>query len=106
MKSFAGASTEEGLTDRFQFRPRQPQAMLGEVLSAPDMHLVSLRPEVEGLIFPSKMYGVAAAGRPVVAVAAPEGDVADLVRRNSCGLVVAPGDGEGLARAILTLQQR
>lgn len=96
--------TEEGLTERFQFRPAQPQETLGDVLSAPDMHLVSLRPEVEGLIFPSKMYGVAAAGRPVVAVAAPDGDVADLVRRNSCGLVVAPGDGQGLARAILTLQ--
>lgn len=55
---------------------------------------------MEGLIVPSKFYGVAAAGRPTIAVTDPAGEIAELVRRSQCGAVVAPGDGRALARVI------
>jgi len=55
------------------------------------------------LIVPSKFYGIAAAGRPVIAVTAREGDIARLVRRHGCGAVVEPGDGAGLADLLLRL---
>src|SRR5262245_8867122 len=54
-----------GLTS-VQFKPYQPRALLAQSLSVADVHLVSLRPELEGLIVPSKFYGICAAGRPTL----------------------------------------
>jgi hypothetical protein len=42
------------------------------------------RPELEGIIVPSKFYGIAAAGRPVIAISAKDGEIARLVERNAC----------------------
>jgi hypothetical protein len=44
---------------------------------------------------PSKFYGIAAAGRPTIAVCDPAGEIATLVKRNDSGIVVRPGDGAG-----------
>lgn len=90
-----------GLARSFRFMPYQDTARLALSLGVADVHWVSLKPELEGLVFPSKLYGVAAAGRPVIAIAAPDGEIARLVRAHDCGFAVAPGDAEGLA-AILT----
>jgi colanic acid biosynthesis glycosyl transferase WcaI len=79
-------------------RPYQPRERLAESLSVPDLHLVSLDPACEGLIMPSKLYSVLAAGRPVVALGAPNGALAELVRDIGCGLTWAEGrEGEVLA---------
>jgi glycosyltransferase involved in cell wall biosynthesis len=88
--------------DNVLFRPYQPRERLAESLAVGDLHWLSLRPEMEGLIVPSKFYGIAAAGRPVIAVTDPDGEVARLVMRHGCGEVVAPGDPERLAEVILT----
>ncbi len=90
----------KGLAAMFQFRPYQPASALAQSLSVPDAHWISLLPAMEGLIVPSKFYGVAAAGRPTIAVTDPAGEIAELVRRTQCGAVVAPGDGRALARVI------
>lgn len=84
-----------------QFQPYQPRERLAESLSAGDVHLVSLRPALEGLIVPSKIYGILAAGRPAIFIGAPEGEVARLVREGNCGASVAPGDAGALARLVL-----
>ncbi len=93
-----------GLAHLFLFKPYQGQEALSLSLSTPDVHWVSLLPEVEGLIVPSKVYGVAAVGRPILAVADPQGEVGQLVTRHACGIAVAPGDAVALAVAILRLQ--
>jgi glycosyltransferase involved in cell wall biosynthesis len=93
----AHAVAARGLTRSFRFMPYQENALLAFSLGVADLHWVSLRPELEGLVFPSKLYGVAAAGRPMVAIAAPDGEIARLVRAHDCGFVVAPGDAAGLA---------
>lgn len=95
------AARSRGLA--FDFRPYQPMAALSLSLSVPDIHWVSLRPAFEGLIVPSKLYGIAAAGRPIVAVAAPEGELGRLVTRFDCGMAIGPGDGAALAFAISAL---
>lgn len=92
-----------GLADRFQFRPYQPRAQLGQSLAVADVHWLSLRPALEGLIVPSKFYGIAAAGRPVIAITDPDGEIARIVTREKCGVVVEPGDCAGLAEAIVAL---
>jgi colanic acid biosynthesis glycosyl transferase WcaI len=82
------------------FQAYQPRERLSESLSAADVHIVALRPELEGLIVPSKFYGVAAAGRPTIFISARDGEIARLIARNACGATVAIGDGAGVAEAV------
>lgn len=96
-------ATALGLAHSFRFLPYQPRDMLRYSLSLPDVHWVSMRPELEGLIFPSKLYGIAAAGRPILALTGSNGEIARLVREFNCGAAVEPGDAGGLADAILRL---
>ena len=72
-------------------------------LSAGDIHLVTLRVEMEGLSVPSKVYGIMAVGRPVVFIGPEKSEVAALVRDAGCGEVFAPGESEKAAQAILDL---
>jgi glycosyltransferase involved in cell wall biosynthesis len=84
----------------FVFKPHQPRERLGAVLALADVHWLSLRPELEGLIVPSKLYGILAAGRPVIAVTAADGEAAEIIRRHGCGTSVPPGNAEALAAII------
>jgi glycosyltransferase involved in cell wall biosynthesis len=86
--------------DNAVFAPYQPREMLSESLSAGDAHLVSLQPQLEGLIVPSKFYGVLAVARPVIFVGAPDGELARIIREHDLGYAVAPGDDAALVRAI------
>ncbi len=87
------------------FRPYQPLEMLADSLSAADVHLVSLRPELEGLIVPSKIYGILAAGRASIFIGDADGEVARLIAGADCGVTVAAGDGAALAAAVLKLAE-
>jgi colanic acid biosynthesis glycosyl transferase WcaI len=89
--------------DDVTLKPYQPRERLAESLCAIDVHLVSLRPELEGLIVPSKFYGIAAAGRPTIFIGDLDGEIALLLKKHGCGLTVAQGDGTGLTRAVLEL---
>lgn len=93
------AAAQERLTNII-FHPFQPRERLRESLAVGDIHWLSLRPELEGLIVPSKFYGIAAAGRAIVAVADADGEIARLIRESDCGEVVAPGDSARLAAVI------
>jgi colanic acid biosynthesis glycosyl transferase WcaI len=86
------------------FRPYQARDRLADSLSVPDVHLISLRPEMEGLVFPSKLYGILAAGRPTIFIGDTNGELANLVQTESCGLAVQQGDIDGLAKAIMKLR--
>ena len=89
-----------------QFRPYQPRERLAESLSAGDVHLISLRPEFEGLVVPSKYYGILAAGRPTLFVGAADGEIARNLALNRTGLSVAMGDGAALAKAVVELSRQ
>jgi glycosyltransferase involved in cell wall biosynthesis len=94
---------ENRLDHMFRFLPYQHHDVLNFSLGVPDVHWVSLRPELESLIVPSKFYGIAAAGRPIIAISAPDGEIARLVQQHQCGLVIEPGDANGLAAALVSL---
>jgi colanic acid biosynthesis glycosyl transferase WcaI len=87
-----------------EVRPYAPREKLSESLSDADVHLVSLQPSLEGLIVPSKFYGVLAVARPVIFIGARDGELARIIDAHRCGIVVASGDDEGLARAIERLR--
>jgi glycosyltransferase involved in cell wall biosynthesis len=86
-----------------QFHPYQPRERLAETLGVADVHLVSLNPKLEGLIVPSKFYGIAAAGRPTLFIGAADGEIARLIDETGCGFTVEPGDGKALVDRILQL---
>lgn len=92
----------EALTN-VRFLPYQPLERLGESLAAGDLHVVSLRPELEGLIVPSKFYGVAAAARPIAFIGAADGELARWIEMHECGIVVTPGHAGALAEAIVAM---
>jgi glycosyltransferase involved in cell wall biosynthesis len=83
-----------------EFRPWMESRDLGLSLTAGDLHLVTLRPGLGGLLVPSKIYGVLAAGRPSIYVGPQDGEVASLLDAGGCGCTIEPGDGGALAAAI------
>ncbi len=85
------------------FRPYQKMEMLAQSLSVPDVHWISLRPELEGLIVPSKLYGVLAVARPVVFVGDEQGEVARIIAEAECGASFSPGAGAELAAYLAEL---
>lgn len=91
---------------RFRFLPYRSRDKLAETLSAGDLHLVTQKPETEGLIFPSKTAGVLAVGRPVLFIGKPDGDAAEAVRRGGCGRVAAEGDSAAFVAAVKELRQQ
>ena len=82
------------------FKSYQPRERLGLSLTVPDVHIVSLLPELEGLIVPSKFYGVAAAGRPTLFVGAFDSEIGSLVRFEGCGTSIEPGNADVMAEFI------
>ncbi len=97
------AVMQRGLTN-VVFRPYQLREALAISLTLPDVHLVSLSPEFEGMVVPSKVYGVMAAGRPCIFIGDQEGEIACMLREGECGVTVPGSDGEALATAIVALR--
>jgi glycosyltransferase involved in cell wall biosynthesis len=93
----------EGLPN-FRFEPHQDRARLSESLGVGDVHISVLRPEFEGLVHPSKLYGIMAAGRPTIFVGRVTGETARILEEADAGLAVECGDGAALAAAILRLK--
>ena len=91
---------EERALTNFRFLPHQPREFLCDALAAADVHWVSLLPDLEGFIVPSKFYGILAAARPVLFVGESDGELAREIRACNCGATVAVGDATSLARVL------
>jgi glycosyltransferase involved in cell wall biosynthesis len=83
-----------------RFLPFRPAAEIPLVLSSGDMHVVTVKRGLEGVVVPSKMYPTLAAGRPVLGVAPEECDVVRIIRRSACGLAADPDDPNAVAEAL------
>jgi glycosyltransferase involved in cell wall biosynthesis len=82
------------------FLPYQPREVLSESLSAGDVHVVGLAEGLSGFVVPSRVYGVLAAGRPLIVSAEPSSETAQLVQEIDCGVALPPGRPSELAAAI------
>jgi glycosyltransferase involved in cell wall biosynthesis len=80
--------------------PYQPRDVPPESLSAGDVHFVGLARGLSGFIVPSRLYGILAAGRPVIAAADADSETVRVVREAGCGVVVPPGKPLVLAETI------
>jgi len=67
------------------FEPYQPRDILYLSLTVPDLHVISLMPELEGLIVPSKFYGIAASGRPVLYIGNKTGEIPKILEEAGFG---------------------
>jgi len=83
-----------------EFHELVPRARLGEMLTAADVHLVTLLPQMAGLVVPSKIYGVLAAGRPAIYVGPMAGEVHEIIKEGLCGSTVMNDDVGGLVEAV------
>lgn len=87
-----------------RFLPLQPSERLNQLLNMADIHLLPQRADVADLVMPSKLTGMLASGRPVVATAFSDTQVGRIVAR--CGLVVPPGNADAMANAVRYLADR
>lgn len=70
--------------------PYQSSDSLSESLGAADLHYISLKAAITGLIVPSKIYGILAAGKPMLAVVTEHSDTARIVRESGAGVLLPP----------------
>jgi glycosyltransferase involved in cell wall biosynthesis len=97
--------TEGRGLENVRFHPYQSRKQLHLSLGAADVHLVVLRPQFEGLIVPSKIYGCMAAGRPVIFIGDGEGELSRLIDAEEFGISCPTGDHARLAESILKMAQ-
>src|SRR3989338_7494529 len=91
---------ERGLANVSIFPP-QPRESLSDLLNAADVALIGLVSGMTGISVPSRMYNVLATGKPLIALAPTESELARVVLEESVGWVVDPDDPHALADIIL-----
>ena len=83
-----------------RFLPFFPSSKIPSVLAAADAHVITVKRGLEGVVVPSKMYSVLAAGKPVVAVAPEECDVVSIGARKGFSVAANPDDPAQLVQAV------
>jgi colanic acid biosynthesis glycosyl transferase WcaI len=82
-----------------------PSCEIPSVLEAPDIHIVTVKRGLEGVVVPSKMFGILAAAKPILAVAPPETDIATLGILHGFAVSADPGDPTALAALLRDLAE-
>lgn len=93
------AAQKRGLPN-VRFVGAQPREKRTEILSLGDVQLVTLREGGERVVYPSKIYGICAAGRPVFFIGPRQSEIARLVESRSLGLTFPRDDIAGMAGAL------
>ncbi len=81
--------------------PLQPTDRLNELLNLADIHLLPQRADAADLVMPSKLTGMMASGRAVLATASPGTQLATVIE--GCGMVTPPGDVDEFVSALVRL---
>jgi glycosyltransferase involved in cell wall biosynthesis len=99
LREVLAAKQRYGL-DNVQTLDYVPREQLHASLSMADVHLISMRSEMAGIVVPGKLYGAMASGRAVLFVGPDHCETADTIRQAGCGLTARPGDVDSLVVAI------
>ena len=86
-----------------RFLPFFPSGKIASVLAAADAHIITVKRGLEGVVVPSKMYGILAAGKPIVAIAPKETDAASLGAKFGFAVSADPDNPENVTAAIRSL---
>jgi glycosyltransferase involved in cell wall biosynthesis len=90
-------------TRNVRFLPFFPSNKIPSVLAAADAHVITVKRGLEGVVVPSKMYGILAAGKPILVVAPVETDAASLGARFGFAISADPDRPEEVVAAIRLL---
>ena len=90
--------------ENVHFLPYFDRSELRYSLSAADVHFMSLLPRHVGVAVPGKLYGILAAGRPVLFAGSPRCETAETIIAAGAGAVFQPGQGRELAEEIVALK--
>jgi colanic acid biosynthesis glycosyl transferase WcaI len=85
------------------FLPFFPGSKIASVLAAADAHVITVKRGLEGVVVPSKLYGILVAGKPIVALAAEETDVATLGKQQGFAVCCSPDAPEEMVAAVRAL---
>lgn len=88
-----------------KFLPLQPLEKLNELLNMANVHALIQKQSASDLVMPSKLTGMLASGRPIIATTIEHTAVSSLLKDARAGILVSPGDVEEFSEAILALQQ-
>jgi len=80
-----------------------PGSKIPSVLAAADAHVITVKRGLEGVVVPSKMYGILAAGKPIVAVAPKETDVVSLGIQRGFAVAADPDRPAEVVNAVRSL---
>src|SRR6266478_6316694 len=80
-----------------------PPSKISSVLAAADAHVITVKRGLEGVVVPSKMYGILAAGKPIVAVAPNETDAVSLGVQRGFAVAADPDRPAEVASAVHAL---
>jgi len=83
-----------------RFLPFFPASKVPSVLAAADAHVITIKRGLEGVVVPSKMYGILAAGKPIVAVAPAESDVVAIGRKEGFAVDADPDNPAEFAERV------
>jgi glycosyltransferase involved in cell wall biosynthesis len=86
--------------DKVWFLPFQPRDVLADSLGSAHLHYVGLAKGLSGFVVPSRVYGILAAGRPLLVAADPDSETTRLVAEVGCGIAVPPDRPDLVAAAI------
>jgi colanic acid biosynthesis glycosyl transferase WcaI len=90
-------------SDNIRFLDYFPSAKIPSVLAAADAHVITVKRGLEGVVVPSKMYGILAAGKPIVAVATEKTDVVSLGISQGFAVAADPDQPAELVTAVRAL---
>jgi colanic acid biosynthesis glycosyl transferase WcaI len=82
------------------FLPYQPKEFLKYSLNVADVHMVVNQKGIKGVSVPSKIYGVMAAGKPILGVLEQDSEAQMLITKSNSGIVVEPQDYQGIISGI------
>ncbi len=80
--------------------PLQPNYRLPDLMLGGDVHLISMKDEVLGMMVPSKLYAAVAAERPSILLGPEQSETGKILQEYQAGMVVRQGDVDGLVQAI------
>jgi len=82
------------------FLPYQPVEKLNYSLSSPDIHLITSKKGLAGIVVPSKIFRILSCGKPFIAWVDEDSEISYIAKQFNCGIIVQPGNVEEMIKSL------